>query len=188
MRTRFSRMGSSLKLLPALFFILGFIINASSENTDRFDIIIGKTSDRHGVDPMLVKAVISKESNFNPDVRGKAGEIGLMQIRQCTATDWARAFDKAVPSEEELSTPELNIEIGSWYLARAVKKWNGYKYSIVLALCEYNAGGRRAFEWSPADREGEVDIMIESTKNYVRDVMGRYYEFAGEGTLLVSTE
>jgi len=37
---------------------------------------------RYGVEPALVKAVVWQESRFNPSVRGRAQELGLMQIRE----------------------------------------------------------------------------------------------------------
>ncbi|OGV31257.1 MAG: hypothetical protein A2020_01385 [Lentisphaerae bacterium GWF2_45_14] len=184
-KTRNERTTNLLKTLSAMVFLAVIFFGIAAEGTDKFDIMIGKSSESNDIDPMLVKAVISKESNFNPDARGKSGEIGLMQVRICAAADWAKALDKNVPSEEELSIPEINIEIGSWYLARAIKSWSDYKHSVVLALCEYNAGRRRALEWMPCRKSGQVSITIESTRAYVRDVISRYSEFASEGTALV---
>lgn len=41
----------------------------------------------YGVDPALIKAVVWRESSFNPKVRGGAGEIGLMQIGKLAAQE-----------------------------------------------------------------------------------------------------
>src|SRR5687767_10381014 len=46
---------------------------------------------RYGVDPTLIKAVIWRESRFDPKAHGKANEIGLMQIREAAAEEWAKA-------------------------------------------------------------------------------------------------
>lgn len=178
-------MGNLLKTLSATLFLTVIFFVAGAGETDKFDSMIGKSSEKNGIDPMLVKAVISKESNFNPDARGKAGEIGLMQIRTCVASDWAKEFNKAMPTESEMATPSVNIEIGAWYLSRAIRSWSDYKHAIVLALCEYNAGRRRALEWMPCRKSGQVAITIESTKSYVREVMTRYDEFASEGNAVV---
>ena len=37
---------------------------------------------RHGLDPDLVRALIFRESRFNPQARGSRGEVGLMQFAQ----------------------------------------------------------------------------------------------------------
>ena len=39
----------------------------------------------NGVSPALVHAVIQVESNYKPNSKGRAGEIGLMQIKPATA-------------------------------------------------------------------------------------------------------
>lgn len=144
---------------------------------DAYDKIILEASRRNQIDPRLVKAVIWRESRFNPRSVGKAGEIGLMQVMQeNAATDWARAMGKPVPSKGALFNPKLNIEIGSWYLARSVRRWSKYRDCYALALCEYNAGLTRANKWKPADPNGDVRsrIAIASTHAYVNEILDRY--------------
>lgn len=181
-KTQKQGMGNLLKTLSAILFLTVIFHVAGAGETDRYDALIGKSSEKNNIDPMLVKAVISKESNFNQEARGKAGEIGLMQIRTCVAADWAKEFGRAMPSENEMAVPSINIEIGSWYLARAIRSWSDYKHGVILALCEYNAGRKRAIEWIPNRKNGKIMIGIESTRSYVLDVISRYNEFASEGS------
>ena len=47
---------------------------------------------RYGVEPALVKAVVWRESRFDPLAKGRKGEEGLMQIMEDTAKDWAGAL------------------------------------------------------------------------------------------------
>ena len=54
------------------------------------DVIIAAAS-IYDMDPALIKAVIWRESRFNPDARGAAGELGLMQIRDAAAHEWAES-------------------------------------------------------------------------------------------------
>ena len=91
---------------------------------NRFDAIIHEIAISHRVDPFLIKAMIWHESRFNPLARGKAGEIGLMQIKMDVVRDWAKARGVNVPPREEIFDPYVNIEIGTWYFARAFRKWS----------------------------------------------------------------
>ena len=145
----------------------------------RYDAIIRNAGLRNHIDPALLKAVIWKESRFNRSARGLKGEIGLMQIMPgsgSAAADWARSHRRDVPSNGSLYDPELNIEIGSWYLARALRRYQKYKDAAALALCEYNAGARRTAGWKPARPDDPVAerITIPSTRIYVRDILKRY--------------
>jgi len=147
--------------------------------SSRYDRIIRNAGLRNHIDPALIKAVIWKESRFDRRALGLKGEIGLMQIMPGSgyaAADWARAHRCKVPSKGALYDPELNIDIGSWYLGRALSRYRKYKDAAALALCEYNAGPRRAAEWKPADLRQPVAnrITIPSTKQYVKDILNRY--------------
>lgn len=153
-----------------------------SERAYLYDRQIRKVAQRHGVDPELIRALIWKETGgtFDPDTRGKAGEVGLMQVLpKASVTDWARINRRKLPTNLELTDPELNIEIGTWYLARALKYWRKYDQQIELALCEYNAGRTRAERWKPEKKDGNavVRIDIDSTKAYVTDIMKKYREY-----------
>ena len=51
------------------------------------DEVIIAAASIYDMDPALIKAVIWRESRFNPDAVGAAGELGLMQIRDAAAGD-----------------------------------------------------------------------------------------------------
>ncbi|MBO4490013.1 MAG: lytic transglycosylase domain-containing protein [Lentisphaeria bacterium] len=149
----------------------------------RYDSIIEAAGRRNGVDPALLKAVIWRESRFDRDATGTKGEVGLMQIMvQFAARDWADAHKRPAPTKGALSDPELNIEIGSWYLGRALRRWAEYREGTALALCEYNAGLTRAEAWKPPDKNGTVidRIDIASTASYVTVILTKQKEYARE--------
>ena len=159
-----------------------FIMNYADRST-RYDKLIVTAGRRNGVYPPLLKAVIWKESRFDASARGSKGEIGLMQVMpQSAVKDWEAAFHRQVPSEGTLMDPELNIEIGSWVLGRALNRWKDYNEAESLALCEYNAGIQRAESWKPLLHDGKVlpNIDIESTRKYVRDILERRDEYEHE--------
>lgn len=143
-----------------------------------YDDIIQECSVRHGVPFALVKAIIWKETKFDEKARGKAGEIGLMQIMPGAIEEWRRGTkNRKTPGERELFTPKLNIEIGTWYLAWCARHWKGYKSALLLQISEYNAGyGNVMKHWKPKTPQTEVspeDITIKSTRQYVVDVIER---------------
>ena len=147
--------------------------------SSRYDRIIRNAGLRNHIDPALIKAVIWRESRFDRSARGLKGEIGLMQImpgKGYAAEDWARAHRRKIPSNGALYDPELNIDIGSWYLARALRRYKDSKDSVALALCEYNAGARRTADWKPVHPGDSVidRITIPSTQSYVKDILKRH--------------
>lgn len=167
-----------LFLLVILAFYYGFRID---EN--RYDAEIAKAAEKYNIDGRLIKAVIYQESRFDSHVRGAHGEIGLMQIMPDGAVaDWTRHYKLDRLSEGVLFNPEVNIEIGAWYLAQALRRWEKYKYSKELALCQYNAGGKRAVSWKPESYDGEVleRIKIKSTQAYVKAIMKKYRKYCGK--------
>lgn len=148
----------------------------------RYQPLIAAAAERHGVDSRLVYAVIARESGFNADSVGSVGEVGLMQIRPNTAAaDWAQAHGVPVPVPGVLFNPELNIEIGTWYLARAIQRWRRYEHGLELALCQYNAGETKAREWSPDTYDGELKpISYPTTRQYVAEIMKHYRKLKEE--------
>ena len=70
-------------VLPVLLTII--IVSAlrhhRARREARFDPVVQAASKRYGIEAALIKAVVWQESGFDPEARGKAGEIGLMQIR-----------------------------------------------------------------------------------------------------------
>ena len=174
-------------LLLLLFALIGILMGVGiwkigtfafnyADRTTRYDKLIVSAGRRNGVYPPLLKAVIWKESRFDASARGSKGEIGLMQVMpQSAVKDWENTFHRQVPSDGALMDPELNIEIGSWFLGRALNRWKDYTEAETLALCEYNAGIQRAESWKPLLHDGNViqNIDIESTRKYVKDILDR---------------
>ena len=178
-----------LLLLTAMAFAvlkLGFLLWESRIDTHTFDREIAIASKKYNVDSRLIRAVIFEESRFRPSARGNAGEIGLMQVLPGGAVaDYVRLHKKRPMLEVELFQPEVNIDIGTWYLGRALQVWGRYKCATELALCQYNAGQSRAAAWKPENFDVEdmtENITIDSTRRYVRNIMDRYRRYCEEET------
>src|SRR5580658_4265077 len=80
----------------------------------RFDAAIAEAAKRYQLEPALIRAVIWRESNFNPDARGKAGELGLMQIREPAALEWASAEHIRNFDHSACLNPRTNVLAGTW--------------------------------------------------------------------------
>ena len=129
------------------------------------DVPILAASSRYGVDPALVKAVVWRESWFNPKAKGTRGEIGLMQIREPTAKDWAAAERIHLFTFFQLSDPARNTQCGAWYLRRLLQRYQDSDNPLPFALAAYNAGP------GAVQRFGGVPPYAE-TQAYVQKVLG----------------
>lgn len=179
----FARFGSALTTAASLAIAVAFApeLSAGDAPENVFDSIIASASQRNAIDPLLIKAVIWNESRFKPRATGASGEIGLMQLKWGAIKDWADANNKSLPSREQLYDPYLNIEVGSWFLARAMRRWDGTNQCYTLALCEYNAGRSRAVGWlSRTAKESDVYIASSKTRRYVINVRDKYIQYSAE--------
>lgn len=124
------------------------------------------------LDPFLVAAVIQVESNFRPGVVSQKGARGLMQLMPETAC-WIGAQMGDGPVEpDKLFVPEVNIRLGTWYLANLYKEF-GDRGPAVLAA--YNAGRGNVRQWLETGQwSGELDdwhqIPFAETRDFVRRV------------------
>jgi len=77
------------------------------------DVPIRAAATRYGVEPALVKAIVWRESRFHPRVRGRAEEIGLMQLREEAAREWADAEHLTGFEHEHCFDPGTNTLAGT---------------------------------------------------------------------------
>ena len=154
------------------------------------DALIRTVAAEHQVDPMLVKAVVWRESRFDAQKFGTAGERGLMQVSEKAATEWARETKAENFRVEELFDPRTNIEAGAWYLRRAIEHWQNQAEPTPFALAEYNAGGSRALRWAGNDDTKAVaaktfldNIDFPGTRKYVDSIIARYKFYKRRGRM-----
>jgi soluble lytic murein transglycosylase len=148
----------------------------------RFDAVIDQAAKRYQLDRSLIRAVVWRESDFHPGARGRAGELGLMQIREPAAMEWASAehidhFDHA-----SCLDPLTNVLAGTWYLKRVLRHYGQADDPLPFGLAEYNAGRGNVLKWLAGGNATNSAIFIErigfpSTKIYVQKIMDRYKEY-----------
>ena len=133
---------------------------------------------RYGVEPALVKAVVWRESWFDPHARGHAGELGLMQLREPAAREWAEAEHLAGFNHEQVLDPATNTFAGAWYLAKALKRYTNTDNALPYALADYNAGRGNVLKWLHGAGATNSAVFSEQigfpmTRRYVQSVMKR---------------
>jgi len=121
----------------------------------KYEPLINAAASKYQVDPALLKAVITQESNGNPNAVGGVGEIGLTQIRPSTARDLMPGITR-----KDLFNPETNINASAAYLRKLTDTF-GNDYDKVIS--SYNAG------------QGNVQrgtVSRKTTLNYLPRVKG----------------
>jgi len=123
-----------------------------------YDDLVSAAASHHGVDPNLVRAIITVESNFKKRAIGPKGAQGLMQLMPRTARSLGL---------EDAFDPAGNIEAGVRYVRELLDLYNG---DVRLALAAYNAGSGRVAQY------GGIP-PFPTTKAFIRNVLyhqGRY--------------
>ena len=131
-------------------------------------------SQKYNLDPLFVAAIIKAESKFINRARSHAGAIGLMQLMPRTARELAEELGMKNIREKDLENPEININLGTYYLSKLDKLFKG---DTVLMLSAYNAGISNAASWKSDSADGILkieDIPYRETKRYVNNVLRTY--------------
>ena len=167
----------------ALFVVLLFSLASPRDwivDDTRYAAEIARAARRSGIDPELVRALIFQESRFDPQARGRHGELGLMQLLpEGAVAEWSRLTRQPLPTEAELLTVDRNLEIGCWYLARGLERYREYRDCVAMALAWYNAGDARVRRWKPDRPDGDFvsRIDIAGTALYVKKITSRYHHY-----------
>lgn len=123
----------------------------------------GASNKKNGISlDALTRAIVAQESSGNPRARGKAGEIGLMQLKPEIARQYG-----ITPSK--LYDPATNLWVGKQYLQQLISQFNG---DIGQAVAAYNAGPSRV-------KSGRIP---SSTQKYVNSIWNRLGNLSLGGT------
>lgn len=137
---------------------------------------IEEQSQKRDLNPLLVTALIRQESRFQPEIRSKAGAVGLMQMMPSTGAWAAENIDL---KEYALENPDDNIKLGTWFLGQI---HNTFDNNSLLAVASYNAGQGNMSKWLQDRKYMDPDEFVEAipfdeTKDYVKQVFGNYWNY-----------
>lgn len=136
-----------------------------------YQAIVYQSAAENDVDPMLIAGVIRAESKFVADARSPKGAVGLMQMMPETASWAADQQEWRDFSVERLTEPEINIRLGTWYLASLRKEFGGNE---ILMLAAYNGGRGNVKQWM---RQYGWDLHFSAIEQIpfreTRDYVGR---------------
>ncbi|MDB5991315.1 MAG: Lytic transglycosylase, catalytic [Herbaspirillum sp.] len=118
--------------------------------------LVDDAAKQHGLDPLLLHAVVRAESGYNQQAVSPRGASGLMQLMP----DTARRF-----GVKNLFDPRENLKAGARYLSWLLKLFDG---DLELALAGYNAGEQAVI------RAGYRIPPYNETIHYVPKVLSYY--------------
>ena len=116
-------------------------------------------------------AIARQESSFMTDAKSSAGALGVMQLMPATAKQVAAKIGVSYPNNRSLTSPDLNIRLGTNYLGQMLRKFDNNR---ILASAAYNAGPGRVNQWLNPNVPFDVWIEIipfTETRNYVQNVL-----------------
>ncbi|MBE7041168.1 MAG: lytic transglycosylase domain-containing protein [Ruminococcaceae bacterium] len=133
---------------------------------------IKQYSAMYQVDPYLIMSIIKAESNFNATAVSQKNATGLMQIIKPTAMWLAERMELEDFQYEDIKDPELNIQMGCYYISYLLSLYDG---NADTALAAYNAGEGTVDGWL-ANNEYSEDgknlsyIPYPETRHYITKV------------------
>ena len=163
-----------LFLILVLFIILSIVI--LSLYPLGYKEYINKYSEEYGLDPFLVAAIINVESKYDKNAVSIKEAKGLMQIGAKTGQWGSEELGIDSYSNEMLFDPEINIQIGTWYLNKLNIE---FENNLDLVLAAYNGGSGNVQKWR-LDKRYSTDginldkIPFKETEEYLKKVKFNY--------------
>ncbi len=135
--------------------------------------VLAKYSAQRKLDLYFLAALIRQESEFDHRAVSRARAYGLTQVLPATGRQLARTLRVRNFSTRVLYDPEVNVNMGTYYLRHMIDGLDGHTEA---ALAAYNAGRSRALIWLTWGEFREPSEFIETipfteTRNYVQTVL-----------------
>jgi soluble lytic murein transglycosylase-like protein len=130
---------------------------ASAQSRAQYESMVATHASANNVPEALVHRVIVRESKYHPNLVGRGGTIGLMQIKLATARGLGYTGDAA-----GLRDPDTNLAWGIKYLAGAYRVANG---DHGRAVRYYASGYYYAAKRQRQDRPLQIAPVLASAKS-----------------------
>lgn len=135
---------------------------------------------RRKLPPAIVYAIMREESGFNPKIESWANARGLLQLMASTAEKTAQADGLSGFTAEQLFVPEVNIRLGTAYIAELGAQVDGHP---ALMIAGYNGGYTNVSRWLRERGDLPLDLWIEDipygqTRKYTKRVLASFWTYA----------
>ena len=173
---------AGLKIITAIIVVVLIAVTTASlkelilkiNYPQKYAKYVEKYAKENEIEKELIYAIIKAESNFKEKAKSSKGAIGLMQILESTAYEVAEELELEI-TKEDLSNPEINIQIGAKYITKLIKIYK----NLELAVASYNAGIGNVNSWIEEEKIKKDGTDIENipfkeTNNYVRKILRNY--------------
>lgn len=142
------------------------MLGAIKVSPESLDNVVERISKQYGVKSSLMKAFIKAESNWDVNASRYEAHLndtswGLMQILLTTGRNVLGDQSLTIA---QLITPEINIEIGTKFIAQLFTRFKGNMMDVISA---YNAG---------TPRKDKYGVYIN--QSYVNKVYGFYVMYS----------
>lgn len=125
------------------------------------------SSKKHGVDPILLLAIVKVESSFQISARSPTGSVGLMQVQPVVVREIERVTQERLNAgRKNLMDPVANIETGSHYFSLLLDRFDGNPWQAILA---YNIG--------PTAVAKKFTHQTPPATDYTTKVFRTYFDF-----------
>lgn len=119
------------------------------------------------IDPLLLTAMAITESRCRPEIRGRSGEYGMLQIMPGTGRWIAGKLGYQDWQPEDMMDIRMNIEFSAYYLKVVTREFG----NTVKGVLAYNRGSTGARNWMASSSP--------ESHCYVAKVMGIYQDLGG---------
>ena len=131
----------------------------------RYAETIREVSEENDLEPAFVAGVIYTESRFRPHVESHREAYGLMQLLPQSA----HFIQRKSGIKGDYRDPEVNIELGTWFLGYLDERYKGDER---LMLAAYNSGEGSVDAWvSDEGFDIAKDIPYKETRHYVNKAL-----------------
>ena len=138
---------------------------------DRYDYLFVRYGNRYNVPPLLLKAQVKAESEFDPSALSSVGAMGLAQFMPPTWKEWS---EKLGIADADPLHPEHSIHCQAAYMDWLIKCTGGGE----RALAAYNWGIGNYRRCTVEHGDAWRDHLPDETKDYIEKIQRQFAEYS----------